>query len=228
MKQDGKYKFITDEEEINTEMTEEAHVCSDGAIVGPEDMMMMLDFSNRVIWMYDEITPENSVAMIRKIIQWNRDDYNMPVEDRQPIYLYINCGGGEISSSFALCDTILASKTPVYGVNIGYAFSGAFYTLLACHKRFGTKRSWYMMHRGSGTSVGADHLSAHNSMKQWDCQIAEMTSYITERTNIPKAVVENYMLTDSYFNSADAVTVGIIDKVIESIDELIPEDYAEN
>ena len=190
----------------------------------PDQVLAMSDFTGRVLWLTEEIGSNLSTCLIRRIIKYNRQDAGLPVEKRQPILLYINCNGGEISSSFALHDAILASKTPVYGITMGYAFSGGFYVLLACAKRFGMKRSWYLLHRGSGANPGLDHLSASRAQKQWDAQVEDMAKMVEEHTHIPRPAIENYMLTDSYFNAQDALTLGIIDKIIDTVDDFLPHD----
>ena len=227
MKVDGEFKIVPVNEMTDEEMGDMLECVQGDTASSPEQIMDMLDFGNRVLWMTSEINPSNSANMIRKIFRWNMDDAGQPVEKRAPIYIYINCNGGDITGSFALYDVIRASKTPVYGVNIGYAFSGAFYTLIACHKRFGTKRSWYMMHRGSGANPGLDHLSSYKAQKQWDSQIEDMYKMITERTSIPRTMAENYLLTDTYFNAEDAKAAGIIDQIIDDVDEILPQENVE-
>lgn len=187
----------------------------------PESIQEMADYGNRVIWLDHDLCQEDDGRLMRYIIQWNRDDIGIPAEKRRPIYLFINSNGGELSAAFALYDTIITSVTPVYGINMSYAFSAAFYVLLACHKRYGMPHSWYMLHCGSADSLSMDYRSAHNMMKQWDQQIEEFANIVTTRTFIDIDVVNNYMSTDSYFSATKAYELGIIDGIISSIADVV-------
>lgn len=227
MKDGGEFQIIPVSDLSDEEMSDMLECSHDDVMNSPDQIMDMLDFANRALWLVGEINRSNSTQIIRKILRWNMDDAGLSADERQPIFIYINSNGGDITGSFALYDVIRASKTPVYGINIGYAFSGAFYMLLACHKRLGTKRSWYMMHRGSGENPGLDHLSSFRAQKQWDAQVEDMYDMITERTTIPRSVAENYMLTDTYFNAKDAKTAGIIDAIIDNIDDILPQERNE-
>jgi ATP-dependent Clp protease protease subunit len=189
----------------------------------PEAAQINKDIGNRIIWLDHEITQADDGYICRYILQWNRDDIGIPIEERKPIYLFINSPGGDISVTFSLYDTIMMSKTPVYGVNMGYAFSGAIIVLLACAKRFGTAHSWYMAHRGSGECSVMDHMSAHNSMEHWDAQVEDLTEILSVNTNIEPEDAQRYMMTDTYFDSTRALDLGIIDKIIVSLDEVFPE-----
>ena len=216
--------------EIPLELTEEqlmnaGFVCledvKEASPSDPELAQRIADLGNRIIWLDHEINQADDGYISRYIMQWNRDDMGKPVEERKPIYLFINSPGGEISTTFALYDMISMSKTPVYGINVGYAFSGASIVLLACAKRFGTQHSWYMVHRGSSECSAMDHMSAHNSMRHWDAQVEDMTDILFTHTNASLDQARLFMRTDTYFNADEAMRLGMIESVVSSIDDVL-------
>ena len=64
------------------------------------------------------------------------DEDNIPIEERKPIKIFIDSPGGDLVATFTMINAIKLSKTPVYTINIGAAYSGGFFIFLAGHKRF--------------------------------------------------------------------------------------------
>lgn len=215
-------QVITEEQlrEAGFVPVEEAQT-ADISMMNPEAIQNMEDFCNRVLWIDDDIDQQTNGMVMRSIIQWNRDDRDVPVEQRQPIYLFINSVGGEMSAAFALYNTIITSKTPVYGINMSYAFSAAFIVLLACHRRFGMPYSAYMMHSGSSESFSVGYKAAYNGVIHWGWQVRDMVDIVRSRTKITQDDAERYIQTDTYFDASDAYKLGIIDEIIVSIEDLL-------
>ena len=72
------------------------------------------------IGVVDSDIAENMECLVRF---WNMldDEENIPVEEREPIKVFINSPGGSLISCFTIIDTIRLSKTPVWTINIGAA-----------------------------------------------------------------------------------------------------------
>ena len=68
---------------------------------------------------------------------WNTmdEDRQIPVECREPIKIYIDSPGGYLTDTFTMIDAIKLSKTPVWTICTGTAYSGGFFTFIAGHKR---------------------------------------------------------------------------------------------
>ena len=68
---------------------------------------------------------------------WNRYDevHKIPIKDREPIKIYIDSNGGNLNDTFTMIDAISMSKTPVWTICTGAAYSGGFFTFIAGHKR---------------------------------------------------------------------------------------------
>lgn len=59
---------------------------------------------------------------------WNNYDnkHNIPIEERKPILLYIDSNGGSLTDTFTIIDAIKLSKTPIWTIVTGCAYSGGF------------------------------------------------------------------------------------------------------
>ena len=82
-------------------------------------------------------------------MQWNEDDKGIPVEDRKPIHIYLQNGGGEISYMWLLIDIMEMSKTPIYTVAMNVCASAAALEIFMCgKKRFMLKTALVAYSRG--------------------------------------------------------------------------------
>jgi hypothetical protein len=48
------------------------------------------DLENRIYWLNDEIT-QYTFDLVQYITRWNREDKNIPIQDRKPIRIFIDC-----------------------------------------------------------------------------------------------------------------------------------------
>ena len=96
-----------------------------------DEVFYLKDLQQRKMYLTDEISQATVTDIIRHIMQINREDMGLPIENRKPIILYISSKGGDERSGYGLIDAIENSATPVYTVNIGYEYSMAFLIGLA-------------------------------------------------------------------------------------------------
>ena len=113
------------------------------------DKFQLEDISQRKLYINMEIDENIIDDIVYFILKWNRDDKGIDTASRQPIILYINSPGGTVSDGFALIDTIICSKTPVYTVNLGTEYSMAFLIGLAGHRRYTNSFATFLLHDGS-------------------------------------------------------------------------------
>lgn len=185
----------------------------------PESVLFYHNRDNRTFWIDYDI--DVSVLDIAKwIIQINREDAGIPVEQRKPIRLLIFSYGGDGAACFSLLDTIAMSKTPVYTYNMGIAMSAGFLILLAGHKRFCTLRSTALAHSGSGGTSGS-YESTEAQMKDYKHFVQAMRDYIIERTNIDTKLMNKKKSQEWYIYAEEQVQLGICDKIINSIDDIL-------
>lgn len=177
--------------------------------------------SNREIWIDTDICDDNfTMNIVRQIINWNREDMDLPEDKRRPIVLYLFCFGGDIDICNSIIDVIRASKTPVYSVNAGRSLSAAAYIFIACHKRFILPQSYFLFHEGSATISG----SAEEIKKQtenYNEKIKELTSKMKKYTKYSDEEIERDIKQEWYVRANEAIEKGVADKIIESLDEII-------
>jgi ATP-dependent Clp protease protease subunit len=97
----------------------------------------------------------NAVEVSIRFYNQMDDEENIPIEERKPILIFINSPGGSLDATFTMIDAIKMSKTPVYTINIGCAYSGGFFTFIAGHKRFAYPQSSFLFHEGA-VNMGGD------------------------------------------------------------------------
>ena len=75
------------------------------------------DLENRRLFINDIIDSDVIDTIVYHILRYNREDKDIPVENRKPILLYVNTNGGSVPDGYALIDAVMTSKTPVYTIN---------------------------------------------------------------------------------------------------------------
>lgn len=187
--------------------------------VGLEDLFEYKDLQDRKLYLTGEVTVWNTTDLIHKILQYNADDKNIPVEERKPIRLYITSEGGDVQSGFGLMDVITASKTPVYTINLGYWYSMGLMIGLTGHKRYAAPNSSILLHDGSNF-VYSSANKAQDQMEFFKKLDGRMKAIVLERTKMTakmydkKARIEWYMLAD------EAKELGFVDYLIGTDCEL--------
>ena len=177
--------------------------------------------SHRIFYINSEID-EDVLSILSSIIEINYQDYGIEPEERKPIIIMINSPGGLLQETFSLCDAIIGSKTPVYTVNIGSAMSGAFLILLSGHKRFALKHSFAMVHSGGGNISGTFEQS-EAAQAVFRKQVAQMKEHILKYANIDEKVFKRNQSKDWYMDSDEQLKNGVVDVILENLDEIIEE-----
>jgi len=174
--------------------------------------------SNREIWLNDEVT-DDLVEYTYQIMQWNREDKDIPVDERKAIKVYVNSNGGSVDAVWALCDVMKASKTPVHTVGLGNCYSSGAVLLMAGKKRFVLEHTSVLIHNGS-TGMGSD-VGRFINYADFTREIeARMKVYILDRTNISPELYENKYHQDWWMFADDAVKLGIATDIITSLDDI--------
>ena len=185
----------------------------------PELLTYYRNLEDRVIWIdYDVGEPVLEVSKL--IMYFNKADKDIPVEERKPIKLLVYSYGGDGNACFSLLDIIAISKTPVYTYNMGVAMSAGLLILLAGHKRFCLKNSTALAHSGSGGAQGTFEQT-EAQMKDYKRFVDTMRNYIIEQTNIDTKTLNKYKNKEWYLYSEDQVKFGIVNKIIDDIDEIL-------
>ena len=174
------------------------------------------DLEDRIIWIDDEITEENTIPVTKAILKWNKEDKDVPIEERKPIKILIFSPGGDLYATLALVDTMLLSKTPIYTYNMGIAMSGGLLLLLGGSKRFALPHSSALMHSGSGGQSGTyEQIEAQTEAYKKIMKIIK--DYIINRTKIDARTHKKFSSKEWYLYIEDQIKYGIVDEVIENL-----------
>lgn len=178
-----------------------------------EEIILVKDMQQRKIWLHDSIDIETISGAIHNIYQYNREDADIPVEERKPILLYVASNGGSVDAGFALIDAIQTSKTPVYTINTGYWYSMGFLIGLAGKKRFTMPNATFLMHDGSNFiwtsgSKAQDQADFNRRVEARVKQYILNHSALTSKEYDKKQRVEWYLFAD------EAKEKGFIDQII--------------
>jgi len=112
------------------------------------------------------------------------------------------------------------SKTPVVTVNMGNAMSAGLYILLAGHKRYTMPSAIAMLHSGNAV-LGGTASQTLASAQSYKNQLDRIKNYVLDRTEIKARTLNNRKDDDWYFTAEEQLQHGIVDAVIDSIDQLI-------
>ena len=178
------------------------------------------DLQRRTFWISDEVNDDLMYELSHYILKWNAEDRDIPEMDRKPIYLLINCQGGDLDAYASICSMIELSKTPVIGVAMGLVASAASLIYLSCHVRLALKSSYFILHKGSAALSGAfDNIM--NSIDDYKREVEKMVNHILEHSNYERQEVESHIGRDWYVRAPEALEKGLVDEIITDINALI-------
>ena len=175
------------------------------------------DLENRTYWLNDEIN-HYTFDLVQYIIRWNREDKDIPIEERKPIRIIIDCGGGHLSVSETVSNVIKMSKTPVYGIALGYVASGATVIYLSCHKKYALPNSVFVLHKGSCSGVSGTYDEIVAFARDYEKQMETLIGFYIDNTNYTEEEIEENIQTDWYIRTKEALEKGIVDELVADID----------
>ena len=185
----------------------------------PELLTYYKELNERVFWLDDEIN-SYSLEISRQILIWNREDKDLPIEERKPIRLLFFSPGGDLDMSNSLIDTIKMSLTPVWGINVGMCASGAAFAFLACHKRLMTSRAYFLFHQGSGRFEGT-FQEVCAQLEDYQNQVEELMTFMKEHTKYTADEIEEKIVGEWYVHADEALEKGVCDEIIKDVSKLM-------
>lgn len=179
----------------------------------------------RVIVLDCDVDDSLIVEAILPIIRFNEEDDSFESDpninynrENNPIRIFINTNGGSTTAALSLVSTIESSKTPVYTIALGKAYSAGFLILAAGHKRFAQKYTRLLYHQ---VHISYDRNS-HTMSKQID--VTEEIKYLNETCHkviLSRTKIKSKELNecdnhnkDWCMSSSDALKYNVIDGII--------------
>jgi len=174
------------------------------------------DEAQRVLWVDSEICG-NLTELTKLIIKYNKEDKDKPVEDRQPIKIFITSPGGNLDETLAFVGLIGISKTPVWTIDAGWAYSAAGLILMAGHKRFALPNTECLIHSGSG-HLGGSYEQTTEQMKNYKALVDKMRDFILSKTKIDQKLFKKQSTKDWYITTEEMLKYGIVDNIVDDLD----------
>lgn len=183
------------------------------------DELIKLHFDQRKIIFNKGVDDSILEDVSLRILQWNREDKDIPSEKRQPIWLYIQSGGGDVIAGMNLIDVINASATPVYTVCFSDCASMAFHIFITGHKRFCFKNSILLIHDGQ-IAINNSTSKAKDTMKFIEGLDQRTKHHVLEHTKITEEFYDSIYDTEYYIFADDkGKELGCVDYIIgEDVD----------
>ena len=185
----------------------------------PELVTYYQDLDNRCIWLEDEIADE-TLEIGKKIIYWNREDRGLEPDQRKPIKIFFFSPGGSLDVYRTLGDIIRLSDTPVYGYNMGVAYSAAAFMFLYCHKRYMLPTAIFLFHYGSA-KLNGDYEQIIASVVEYQNQVGELSSVIIENTLYTEEEVSEKITGEWYIRKDEALEKEVCHAIIDDMSLLL-------
>ena len=159
--------------------------------------------------------------IIECIIQFNREDFGYPVEERRPIMLFINSPGGDVTEGFPLIAAIETSKTPVYTINIGKWDSMAFLIGIAGRKRFALPYTQFLLHEGynGGINSSGKLLDKLDFDRRFETEVVR--NHVLKHSTMSPDFYDASLRNELYMLPEDAKQYGFIDEIVTDLDAII-------
>jgi ATP-dependent Clp protease, protease subunit len=144
-------------------------------------------------------------------------------DPRSDISLYINSPGGSVSAGLAIYDTMRLIPNDVSTLAMGLAGSMGQFLLCAgtAGKRFSLPHAQVLMHQGSA-GFGGTAADVEIYAEQLERTGSTMIRLIAQHTGQPVEKVEQDSLRDRWFSAEEALEYGIIDHIVETLDDVRP------
>ncbi|MBI5089799.1 MAG: ATP-dependent Clp protease proteolytic subunit [Actinobacteria bacterium] len=164
---------------------------------------------NRVIMLGSDVNDEIANALCAQLLYLEGEDPNAD------IWLYINSPGGSVYAGMAIYDTMQFVGCDVATVCMGMAASMGQFLLTAgaAGKRFTLPNARVMMHQPLAGLRGqaADIAIQAEQLVYTKKRMAELTAH---HTGQPLEKIQADAERDRWFTAEEAVTYGLVDKVI--------------
>lgn len=136
----------------------------------------------RLLWLTDNIDQIAS-RIGHSIVEWNLFDRGIRPDKRQPIIVMMNGSGSSIESAMSLVDIIIASKTPVYTINLGKVEGSAVSIYLAGERRAALENAMFILNEGK-PNLSGNYLQLTQGLLHYQLLVETMKRFICRRLDL--------------------------------------------
>ncbi len=181
---------------------------------GRQDMLAGKMLKTRTILLSGEINKDLAERTIRQLLL-------MEAAGNDPVRVFIDSPGGDADAGYAIFDMIRFIRPPVWTIGMGLVASAAAIIQLAAPKerRAGLPNSHYLIHQPlSGIRGVATDIEIH--ARELEKLREKINLLIANETDTAIDQVEKDTDRDYWMNAEEAVSYGLIGKVITGRNEL--------
>ena len=185
--------------------------------VGLDEQLISRLMFQRIVLLGTEVDDAVANRLCAQLLLLSAED------PRGDISLYINSPGGSVSAGLAIYDTMRVIPNDVSTLALGLAGSMAQFLLCAgtAGKRFSLPHAQVLMHQGSA-GFGGTAADIEIYAEQLGRTGATMMRLISEHTGQPLERVEQDSMRDRWFSAEEARDYGIVDHIVERLDDVRP------
>jgi ATP-dependent Clp protease protease subunit len=167
----------------------------------------------RIIFLTGEVNDEVASLVCSQLLFLEAENPN------KDIYMYINSPGGVVSSGLAMYDTMKYIKPDVSTICIGQACSMGSFLLAGGTKgkRYCLPNARIMIHQPSGGASGKASDIEIQAKEILDIR-KRLNKIYAENTGQKLSIIEKAMDRDNFMSPEQALSFGLIDKIIEKRD----------
>ena len=188
----------------------------DSVVVNP---VINASDASRIVVLHGEIN-ETSISMVVGQM------FHLASVNLKPIHMIISTYGGSVDEMFTLYDTIKFLPCPIHTVALGKVMSAGVLLLASGNKgkRVIGRSARIMIHPIQGSSQGNVFEVVNDTDEHVRLQ-RQMVSAIAKETGSPRSKIEEIMKTghDVYLSPAQAIKLGIADKIIGDVLDFVNE-----
>ena len=134
--------------------------------------------------------------------------------DQPPaIKIYINSGGGSITSGISSMDTILRCKVPVETYVDGFCASAATFLSVVASERFMSRHSYMLIHQLSSNFWGK-YSEFQDEKQNLDLMMKTIKNVYKEHTKVPMKKLDEILKHDLLWDAKMCLKYGLVDEVI--------------
>ena len=179
-----------------------------------EGVLFSRMLKSRTIMVSGEINKQLAERVIRSLIL-------LEEESADPIKVYIDSPGGDADAGYAIFDMMRFVKPQITMIGMGLVASAAAIIILASprERRIGLPNSHYLIHQPmSGTRGVATEIEIH--AKEIEKLRIKINRLIADETGQPIEKVGKDTDRDYWMNAEEAVSYGLLSKVIKTRAEM--------
>jgi ATP-dependent Clp protease, protease subunit len=182
-----------------------------------DDQLISRLLYHRIIVLGSEVNDAVANRLCAQLLLLSAED------SRSDICLYINSPGGSVTAGLAIYDTMRLIPNDVSTLAMGLAGSMGQFLLCAgtAGKRFSLPHAQVLMHQGSA-GFGGTAADVEIYAEQLEKTAATMITLTAQHTGQPAEVIERDSLRDRWFSAEEARDYGIIDHIVERLDDVRP------